>query len=99
MTEAVTELRKGIDLLSGVPDNASRQEQEFNLQITLGQALFATKGLGASEAGEAYARARQLCEQVNRRSQLGPVLYGQWVLCFGRGELGEAEHCALEMRH
>ena len=62
MTEAVAQLRKGLDLLSSIPDGAARQEQELDLQITLGHALMAAKGLAAPEPGEAFARARQLCE-------------------------------------
>jgi predicted ATPase len=99
MTEAVTQLRKGLDLLSNVPDGHARQEQELNLQIALGQGLFATKGYSALEAGETYARARQLCEQLNRPQQLGPILLGQFVFRIVRGELAHAEHCAEEMRH
>ena len=49
--------------------------------------------------GEAYARARRLCEQLNRPSQLGLVLYGQYLFRIVRGELEQAEHHAEEMRH
>jgi hypothetical protein len=97
MTEAVVQLRRGIDTLSRVPDNNSRPGEELKLQLTLGHALLAIKGYGAREAGEAYARAHQLCEQMNKPSQLGPVLYGQWVFCSERGDLEKAEHCATEM--
>ena len=79
MTEAVALLRKGLDLLSGVPDGAARQDQELDLQIALGHALIATKGWPAPEPGKAFARARQLCEQLNRPAQLGPVLVGQYL--------------------
>jgi hypothetical protein len=51
------------------------------------------------EAGEAYARARRLCEQVDRPAQLGLVLYGQFLFRIVRGELEQAEHHAEEMRH
>jgi hypothetical protein len=44
MTEAVAQLGKGLDLLSGVPDGAARWEQELDLQIALGNALLATRG-------------------------------------------------------
>jgi tetratricopeptide (TPR) repeat protein len=99
MTEAVAQLRKGLDILAGLPDGAARQEQELDLQIALGHALDATKGLAALEAGEAYDRARRLCEQLNRPVQLGLVLYGQFLFRIVRGELEEAEHHAEEMRH
>jgi hypothetical protein len=58
-TEAVAQLRNGLELPSGMPDDVARQEQELDLQIELGRALFATKGYAAPEAGEAFARARQ----------------------------------------
>ena len=79
--------------------DAARQEQELDLQITLGHALIATKGYAAPEPGEAFARARQLCEQLNRPQQLGRVLVGQLVFRLVRGELEQAEHHAEEMRH
>jgi len=99
MAEAVAQLRKGLDLLSGAPDGAARQEQELDLQIALGHALLATKGYSAPEPGEAFARARQLCEQLNRSAELGPVLYGQFSFRLVRGELDQAEHHAEEVRH
>jgi predicted ATPase len=98
ITEAVAQVRKGLDLLSGVPDGAARQEQELDLQTTLGYALTATKGFAAPEAGEAFARARDLCERLNRPSRLEPVLVGQWVFRLVRGELDQAEHHAEEIR-
>ena len=61
LTEAVAQLRRGLDLLTRVVNCTARQEHELNLQITLGNALIATKGYSAPEPGEAYARARQLC--------------------------------------
>jgi hypothetical protein len=78
------------------PDGAAPQEQELDLQIALGHT---TKGLAALESGEAYARARRLCEQLNRPVQLGLVLYGQYLFRIVRGELEEAENHAQEMRH
>jgi predicted ATPase len=99
MTEAVVQLERGVELVGALPDGIERDQREFDLQIALGQALLATKGFGASEPGEVYARARQLGALIGRPSQLGPVLYGQWVLCSGRGQLEKAEHSATEMLH
>jgi predicted ATPase len=99
MIEAVAQVRKGLDLLPRVSDGGARWEQELNLQITLGQALIVTKGYSAPESGEAFARARQLCDQLNRPAQLGPVLYGQWTFRLMRGELEQAKHHAEELRH
>jgi class 3 adenylate cyclase/predicted ATPase len=97
LTEAVAQLRQGLDLLAGLPDSAQRQEQELNLQTTLGNVLIATKGYSAPEPGEAYARARALCEQLNRPPRLA-VLVGQFTFRLVRGELAQAERHAHEMR-
>jgi class 3 adenylate cyclase/tetratricopeptide (TPR) repeat protein len=98
MSEAVAQLHRGLDLLSGVPEGAARQEHELNLQITIGQALLATKGYSAPEPGDAFARARYLCEQLNWPPQFGSVLRGEFVFRLVRGELAQAEHHADEIR-
>ena len=71
MTEAVAQLRKGLDLLSRMPDDAARQERELDLQIELGHALFATKGYAAPEAGEAFARARAALRTIRPAAEAG----------------------------
>jgi len=99
MVEGVAQLRKGLHLLPGVTDNAVRQEQELDLQIALGHGQLATQGYSAPEPGTAFARARELCEQVNRSAQLGSVLRGQFVYYLVRGELEQAQNLADELRH
>jgi predicted ATPase len=49
MTEAVAQLRKGLDVLAGLPDGPRRRQQELDLQIALGSALAATKGIAADD--------------------------------------------------
>src|SRR5262249_150691 len=39
MAEAIAQLNKGLELLSSLPDSASRQRQELELQIGLGRVL------------------------------------------------------------
>jgi class 3 adenylate cyclase len=97
MMEGIAQLRKGLDLLSGMSDGTARCEQELELQITFGNALVGTKGWAAPEPGQAFARARQLCDKLNRPPQLS-VLRGQFWFQFVRGELREAEHRTTEMR-
>ena len=98
MTEAAARLRKGLDLLSSLPDSTARIERELDLQIELGHALVTTMGYSAQEPGEAFFRARELCEQLGQPTQLGQVLYGQLVYHFVRGELVQAERQAEEYR-
>jgi len=80
MTEAVAQLRKGLDLLAGLPDSPWRRQQELDLHIALQPALAATKGLSAAEVGETLNRARGLAEQIDRPEYLVPLSLGQWGL-------------------
>ena len=86
MTEAVAQLQKGLDLLSRMPDDAARQQQELDLRIALGPALMSTKGWAAPLVGETYARARLLAEQLNRPDYFFPLLFGQCIFHYIRSE-------------
>jgi class 3 adenylate cyclase/tetratricopeptide (TPR) repeat protein len=78
-TEAITHLTKALQLLKTQPDTPERLQQELTLQLALGTPLMATKGYSAPEVGQAYARARELCQQIGDAPQLFPVLMGLWV--------------------
>jgi tetratricopeptide (TPR) repeat protein len=99
MIEAVAQLQKGLDLLSILPDRMAYQDEELDVQIAFGRALLAIKGFAAPQPGEAFARARQLCEQLDRRRELGRILIGQFTLRCVRGELTQAERDAADIRH
>jgi class 3 adenylate cyclase/tetratricopeptide (TPR) repeat protein len=96
MTEAVAQLRRGLDLLSQLPEGAQRQQHELDLQVTIARAQMATRGFAAPEVGEACARARQLCDQLNR-PHFVPMLWAEWAHHFLRAELDRARHGAEEM--
>ena len=83
MKEAVSQLRKGLDLLANLPNDTRRRQRELDLQITLGQALTASQHYAAPEVGQTYARARQLCEHLNWPPQFVAALNGQlsYQLC------------------
>lgn len=97
MTEAIAHLQKGLELVSTLTLDAARLTHELDLQIALGHAVIAAKGYGAPDTGEAYARARELCEELNGPPQLVPVLWGQWVLHLIRAEFEQANLHAGEM--
>ena len=86
MTEAVAQLQKGLDVLTGLPDGPRRRQQELDLQLALRPALAFTKGLSASDVGETIARARALAEQLDRPEYLVRLSFGQWTFHFGRSE-------------
>jgi predicted ATPase len=97
MAEAIAQLRKGLELLTSLPDSASRQRQELELRIALGRALVAAQGYAAPAVGETYARARALCEQLDRPSEIVPVLYGQCAHHLAKGLLRLAREIAADI--
>ena len=86
MAEAVAQLRKGLDVLAGLPDGPWRRQQELDLQIALGPALAGTKGFAADDVREAIARARALAEQIDRPEYLVPLMESLWAFHFTRAE-------------
>jgi class 3 adenylate cyclase/tetratricopeptide (TPR) repeat protein len=86
MTEAVAQLRKGLDVLAGLPDGSWRRQQELDLQAALGSALTATKGWSAVDVSETFSRARALAEQMNRPEYLVRLITGQYTFHFVRAE-------------
>jgi class 3 adenylate cyclase/predicted ATPase len=84
--EAISHLTNALELLKTLPDTPERAQQELALQITLGPALSATKSWAAPEVEHAYARARELCQQIGETPQLCTILRGLWVFYFIRAE-------------
>jgi class 3 adenylate cyclase/predicted ATPase len=76
MTEAAAQFRKGLDQLALLPDTPGRQRQELELRTGLGAALMLVKGFAAPETGQAYARARELWEQLGSPAEFLRVPYG-----------------------
>ena len=67
--EAAAQYQKGLDQLALLPDGPGRQRQELGLRSGLGSALMVVKGYAAPETGDAYARARELWEQLGSPSK------------------------------
>jgi Predicted ATPase len=88
--EAIEHLTKGLELLKFLPETPERTQQELTLQSNLGLSLTATKGFAASEVGDAYTRARELCQQSGATAQLPPVLSGLWNFRIVRAEFQAA---------
>jgi class 3 adenylate cyclase/tetratricopeptide (TPR) repeat protein len=97
MTEAAAQLQKGLDLLVSLPEGPGRQQQELDLQTALGPALMVSKGYAAKDAGETFARASALAEQLDRPDYLIPLIYGQWAYHLVRSEHKTALPLAQKM--
>ncbi len=97
MVEAVGRLESGLDLIASIPDGVPRRQLELELRIAHGKALIATKGYAVPATVNTFARARELCEQLNNPPQLVPVLHGQWTNALMRADLGLARQRADEL--
>jgi class 3 adenylate cyclase/predicted ATPase len=91
MAEAVVQLHKGLDQLALLPDSPQRQGRELEFWSALGAVLQAVKGQAAPETGHAYARARELWEQLGSPSEFLHIPYGQSLNHVFRGELDLAQ--------
>ena len=88
--EASDHLRRALDFLKALPDSQQRTQRELmlhelTLNATLGAAFTVLKGRSGSEIEQAYARARQLCEQVDDPPRVFPVLLALSWFYFVRG--------------
>jgi class 3 adenylate cyclase len=77
MAEAAAQLQKALDQLELLPKTLERQRQELEFCSSLGAALRFVKGQATPEMGRAFARARELWEQLGSPSQFLHIPYGQ----------------------
>mgnify|MGYP003393600320 CR=1 FL=1 len=74
--EVVTHLTKSLEFLSSLPETPERTRQELGLRTALGVTMQAVRGYGNPVVAQAYARARELSQQVKEPAQLFRVLFG-----------------------
>ena len=96
LREAVQQFRAGLNLLKELPDVDDRAKNEIELQTGLGVALTGHKGYAALETGQAYTRARQLCEETGNTTTLVRVGYGQYLYHLMAGEVRRSYEVARE---
>jgi TOMM system kinase/cyclase fusion protein len=88
--EAIAHLTKGLAVLMMLPETPVRLYKELGLQTAFGQALMITRGYAAADVERAYARARELCQQLGDAPQLVQVLRGLGMYYINRGDLQTA---------
>jgi predicted ATPase/class 3 adenylate cyclase len=97
--EAITHLRKGLELIKGLPTSTERLMEEVRLQIALTNPFIATTGYTAPEVQEAGNRALDLCRQLGDSSGLFASLRILQTIYFNRGELEIAVELAWQLIH
>ena len=95
--EAIEHLTRGLDLLKTLPESPEHAQRELDLQVALGPALMAVKGQGAPDVAHAYARARELCQQLGDTPQLFAVLRGLVPYYLTRGQVQESHQLAAQL--
>jgi predicted ATPase len=83
-------------LLARLPKSPQRQSSELSLQLALAGAVTAAKGWASPQAGEAYARARELCREAPEGAQLARALAGAHSFLHNRAEIRAAHQLADE---
>ena len=95
--EAIRHLHRALDAIGHVADDVERTTIEVELRVALGAAFITTRGFGAPEVLDAYARAEALCERLGERVDLFPAIWGQWMYRTGRGETTEGRRLGTRL--
>ncbi len=74
--EAVQLAERGLEALRKLPETPERDGRELGLQLTLGFSLHSVLSWAAPEAGVAFNRARQLCQQMGDDPRFFAALSG-----------------------
>ncbi len=96
--EAVQLARRGLEALRKLPETPERNQRELGLQLTLGFSLQDVQSWVAPEAGTAFNRAQQLCEQMGGDPRLLAALGGVEIYHLLRAEYETAQGLCEQMR-
>jgi DNA-binding SARP family transcriptional activator len=92
--EAITHLSRELAYIEKLPESTERAQAELDSQMTLSIAWQCAKGAQANEVEVALTRARQLCRQLGKTSQLGRVMGGLTIIYYVRAEYQKARQYA-----
>jgi class 3 adenylate cyclase/predicted ATPase len=95
--EAISHLRRGLEVVQGNPQMRGRDEIELALRIGLGAALIAGKGYAVQEVEENYVRALELGQQIDDKQTIFTSMRGLWVCNFIRANLAKAHDLSVEL--
>ena len=96
--EAVSHLRRGLEVLAGLPSSTERDRTELDFQLAIGTPLIALFGWSGPQVAAAYERAGALCESLGDDEHLITTLFGLASNRIVRGETRAAERLAEQCR-
>jgi tetratricopeptide (TPR) repeat protein len=85
--EALSLAERGLKVLRGMPAGPLRTQQELGLQMIRGLALRMMKGWAAAEIEPVFARARELCQELDDPPEVFPVRWALTLFHAIRGDL------------
>lgn len=94
--EAIGALSRALALLDDEPPTRERAKRELALRTALGVALVVLKGYGTSEVTATYARAMELCGELDE-PPTAPILRGTGLSALVRGELPLGHDVAMRL--
>lgn len=92
--EAVAHLTRGLALLMTLPDSPKRAQQELDLHLSLSRAWVVE--IPSREWEKTIVRARELCQQMGKTSELCRVLGDLAIFHYVRAEYRQARGLAEE---
>jgi predicted ATPase len=97
MAEAAAHFGKALELLGSLPKSPEKRSNERSLQLALAGALTAARGWASPEAGEAYARARELCRDAPDGAQVATAWAGALSYLHNSAEIRGSHELANEL--
>jgi tetratricopeptide (TPR) repeat protein len=94
--EAIDQFHRGLALVEALSDGRERAARELDLQMALGPALVATKSYSDPDVGRTYARARELCQQLEDYSRELTALRGLQLYHLNLLEMEKSQQFAEE---
>jgi class 3 adenylate cyclase/predicted ATPase len=97
--EAIAHLEIGLKLLGTLPDSQENLRLELDMQVAMGTACMAAKGWSSRITAAAFARAEELCDQVDDALQRSVADYGRYLVYLLRGQVDAALATTTAMLH
>jgi tetratricopeptide (TPR) repeat protein len=83
--EAIQLLERALALLAELPESRDRTRSEIEIRSTLGVALYSSRGYGAEEVGQTFARIHELSAGIGSDVSI-KVLSGSWGFFITRSD-------------
>ena len=97
LTEAISHLNQGLELVFALPWSSERDTSELGLRTLLGTAWMALRGWAAHEVWTSLLPALALAKSLKRHDALAPIFSGLTGNIYSQGRVAESLPWAEEM--